>query len=243
MSYHKCYICNKDTKEKKGFLDTGTYIKVCSSCENKVREIIKKFPQHEERFSKRIIGLEIYNDSYIFRNMLEVQRNLNENEVIIDYLLGIFNSLKDTFIPGFYKGIILLTNKRLLYFIPKPKIGLGVKIGTIGNRFEYVGSINDIVEIVIETLKLDGSHIQIRDKGGLLQSFNKIITQEDPLNVENFVKNFQKIKNDLNSNPSNTSLGNTDSIENLKKIKDLYDEGILSEEEFLRKKTELLNRL
>lgn len=243
MSYHQCYICNKDTDEKKGFLSTGTYIKICALCESKVHDMVKKFPNYKKRFSGKIVGLERYPEHYINRNMMEAIRNVGSDEVIVDYLLGIFNSLKDNFIPGFYQGMIILTNKRLLYFIPKPKIGLGVKIGVMGNRFEYVGSIDDIVEVIIETLKLDGSHLMIRDKGGVLGSFNKIITYEDTINVETFVKSFQKIKSTNSSNKNSEVVTSNDSLSQLKKLKSLLDDGVLTEEEFLQKKTEILSRL
>ena len=243
MSFHQCYICHQDTNEKRGFLSTGTYIKVCDSCDRKVQETINLFPDHETRFTKKTLGIRYYSESYIYRNMLEVVRNIQPDEKVVDYVLGIFNSVKDTFSTGYYKGLLVLTNKRVMYFIPKPKIGLGVKIGVMGNTYEYVGTLNDVVEIAIETLKMDGSHILLRDKGGLLGSNNEVITNDDVINIERFVKNFQQLKAQSNSGQAAISSPTVDSMDQLKKLKSLLDDGILTTDEYEKKKTEILSRI
>lgn len=241
MSFHKCYICSNDTAEKKGFLSTGAFLHLCSNCNQIVNEQINKFPEHETRFNAKILGMRKFPEKKIHRNMIEVARTLTEGEVIVDYILGIYNSVKDTIIiPGFYEGIIILTNKRVLYFVPKPKAGAFGNKPVIGNSFEYTGSIDDIVEIKIETLKLDGSHLLIRDKGGIFGSYNKVISNDDPNSIEKFVKNFQKVKS--NANVTQPAQG-ADNLEQLAKLKSLLDAGVLTEDEFAKKKEEILSRI
>ena len=234
MSFLKCYICTNDTTTKKGWLTSDHFISLCRNCEKSVNEKVNLFPEHKTRFAVKMMGMRKHPESRIRRYMMEIERN--KVEEILDY---IFIQTKLT------QGMMILTNKQLICFIPKVDGGsLGNK-PRIGNILEYQGNIEDIVEL--KSSLGFGSEILIRDKGGNLGVLdNKITSYDEPVDVQKFINNFNNLKSSSSSSSSSVekqSNQDVDGIEQLTKLKSLLDAGVLTQEEFDEKKKSILERM
>lgn len=119
---------------------------------------------------------------------------------------------------------VLITNLRVIYW----ERGL---LQT-GNRAFYYEDISDVREI--RGLLYGGIRLNIH---GAFEDFPNMNSGEIPLAVG-------LIRENINKNRTGKSVATSESIpDQIKKLAELRDNGILTEEEFISKKTDLLKRL
>ena len=135
---------------------------------------------------------------------------------------------------GFFPGVLFLTDKRVFF-----------NYSALGTFSSDSISLDEIRSVNYYGNGLTGSHIQIH---GLIKSYDflvtykKNITQLIAQEFETAVNNYKAQQAALNSStPSNTP--QPDIADQIKKLAQLRDEGILTEEEFQSKKTDLLSRM
>lgn len=84
-------------------------------------------------------------------------------------------------------------------------------------------------------------HGMLEDEGGLINSFsdeNSVTLRqseyEQALEIKNYIEDFQRTQD-------GKSVAGTSDADELKKFKELFDEGIITEEEYENKKRQILN--
>ncbi len=242
MANKMCYVCSNETSKSKNLFNDAI-LELCSSCDNNLISIKGKLENFETRSTKRDLGItRRHSDTNIHRNLIEIFRRLEKDENIIDYLMGLtFSGINPVQQLGFYSGMLILTNKRLFLFIPKPK---GIAGQVIGCSFEYSSALNNIIELIIKR-HLTSHNFTIRDKGGLFKPTKDLRVIEDDSEVQRFIISFDKIKSDFNT-ASTVNVQNviqSDNLDKLKKLKELLDMGVINQDEFNSKKHELLSNL
>jgi hypothetical protein len=242
MANKTCYICSQETSKSKNLFNDAI-LEICSSCENKLVSVGQKMQSFEHRSSKRDLGItRRHSDANIHRNLIEILRRLDDNENIIDYLLGLtFSGINPLQQLGFYSGMVILTDKRLFLFIPKPK---GIAGQVIGCSFEYSSSLDNIIEIIIKR-HLTSHNFTIRDKGGLFKPTKDLKIIEDDSEIQRFITSFdkQKTHNNISPNLNVQNIIQSDNLDKIKKLKELFDMGVITEDEFNSKKQNLLDNL
>jgi hypothetical protein len=242
MANKTCYICNQETSKSKNLFNDAI-LEICSSCLNKLDSVSQKMEKFTLRSTKRDLGItRRHTDTNIHRNLIEISRRLDENERIIDYLLGLtlsgVNPIQEL---GFYSGMVILTDKRLFLFIPSPK---GIAGHVIGCSFEYSSSLDNVIEIIIKR-NLTSHNFTLRDKGGLFKPTTNLKIIEDDSEIQRFITSFDKQKNyNIGSpNPNVQNIIQSDNLDKIKKLKELWDMGAITQDEFNSKKQNLLDNL
>jgi hypothetical protein len=242
MANKACYICGQETTKSKNLFNDAI-LEFCSTCEGRLNTVGQKLENFDKRSTLRDLGItRRHSDANIHRNLIEILRRLDSNERIVDYLLGLtFSGINPLQQLGFYSGMVILTDKRLFLFIPKPK---GMAGQVIGCSFEYSSPLDNIVEIIIQR-HLTSHNFTIRDKGGLFKPTKDLKVIEDDSEIQRFITSFDKQKSSISIAP-NVNVQNiiqTDNLDKLKKLKELLDMGVLTEDEFNSKKQSLLDNL
>lgn len=242
MANKTCYICSQETSKSKNLFNDAI-LEICSSCENKLDSVSQKMENFELRSTKRDLGItRRHSDTNIHRNLIEISRRLEGNEKIIDYLLGLtFSGINPLQQLGFYSGLVILTDKRLFLFIPRPK---GIAGQVIGCSFEYSSSIDNVIEIIIKR-NLTSHNFTVRDKGGLFRPTKDLKIIEDDSEIQRFISSFdkQKTHNNVTPNLNVQNVIQSDNLDKIKKLKELLDMGVITQDEFNSKKQNLLDSL
>ncbi|MCK5643725.1 MAG: PH domain-containing protein [Gammaproteobacteria bacterium] len=155
------------------------------------------------------------------KRLKDIDRVLDEN--IIDAVSGAVDG-KILGKKGKLNGVLVLTSNRVLFYYKK----------MIGGYQSEEYPLNRISSINFNSGLL-GSSIKIHASGNDLE-MGWIPKDEG---VEDFVKH---VKSSMDSPTTNTSMGNqpTDIADQLKKLADLKEQGILTEDEFTTQKAKLL---
>lgn len=163
---------------------------------------------------------------WTFKHFSLVANNLSENEYVVFCFIGLHNYISTTKHDGNYG--YALTNKRLL--IAQQKV---------------VG--NSVKSIILDKLN------DITKQRGILLGVLTIDTLSEIVNVAIDKDSVDRISDSLNEiiydfKHSNDNIilqsvqqNSTSSADEIRKFKELLDEGIISEEDFSAKKKELLN--
>lgn len=230
MANLNCYICGEETSVKSGWLNVNK-LELCDDCKLTYLNIKDKFNDFDTRISSLKFGK--YNDKQIERNILELNKIINKDEIVVDYLFGINEFFLNV---GQNVGMVILTQKRFILYIPNI---------VAGNIYEYITNIENVIDVSFEYGITFTPKIHIRDKGGDVKT-GKLQTFDNKEDVGRFRNSF----NELQSNISNTGtqqstqiIQQSDNIDKIKKLKELLDLGILSQEEFDEKKKTLLDNL
>ena len=236
MAKKLCYICSSETDTNKNLFNDAV-LEICSNCDRNLTEFTSSFLDFENRSCKKNLGIRQHSEKNIRRNLIEAKRRISNDEKIVDYLLGLsFGGL------AIYTGMILLTNKRLILFIPKPA---GMVGDVIGCSYEYSSQLEDIIELLNERNLMSHS-ITIRDKGGMFKASKDLKILESDSQFQLFVNSFNLQKNESSkSNNIQTTqiIQQSDNLDKIKKLKEMLDLGILTTEEYEMKKKQLLEDL
>jgi hypothetical protein len=232
MKERSCYICLEKIQVETKWYDTDEVLYLCENCQTETEEFKNQLTDFNERTSTKTWNIRDFNEKRVWRNIVEVKRKLVKDEIVLDYLINIiFSSVSaETW------GMIVLTNKRLLIFIPGPR----------NNTYmseEISLNIEEIIDLTL-TKELVSHSLDIKVQGGFKSSKLKIRDKDD--NVLKFKKSFSEIKAKLSSqivNNNEIKNNNDDTIEKIKKLKELVDLNILTQEEFELKKKQLLENL
>lgn len=154
------------------------------------------------------------------KRMKGIERMLDEN--IIDAVSGAVDG-KILGKKGKLNGVLVLTPKRVLFYYKK----------MIGGYQSEEYPLNRISSINFNSGLL-GSSIKIHASGNDLE-MGWIPKDEG---VEDFVKNVKMYMDEPNTD---TSVGQSDIADQLKKLADLKEQGILTEDEFAAQKAKLLD--
>jgi len=241
MANFNCYICESDTGIKKGILGSAAAtIEVCDNCNSSLDSIIdkiKSIPNRKLPFNKsgNIFNNKKKDEEALWRCAVELKRRLSDNEEIIDFL-SIDNG---TF--AITAGMLVLTNKKFIGFTFTTSGATGVKPRQLS--IDINASLDDIVNLKIEN-SLAGDKIVLQSKSGELEkekAFQKIYSP-DRNGSPHFQASLVKQKSEAGKEVAPETKSN-DGLENLKKLKDLLDAGIISQEDFDKKKEEILKNL
>lgn len=236
MAQKNCYICNNPTNTTASFLNTNA-IAICQNCEEEIQSFDNSFKDFSIRTEKTALGIRVFKKETINRCLIEAKRRLQKDELVIDYLFGLTEGLMAA-MAGIY-GMSIITDKRLIQFIPK-----GGKI--MGCIYEYNVPLDDIIELVIEGGG-GGHKLSVRDKGSSLKdSRNLALVNMEESYIQSFIMNFNQQKANRQQNITSSQLINnspSDNIDKIKKLKELLDLGVLTNEEFETKKKELLSNI
>ena len=135
---------------------------------------------------------------------------------------------------GFFPGVLFLTDKRVFF-----------NYSALGTFSSDSISLDEIRSVNYYGNGLTGSHIQIH---GLIKSYDFLVTYKKKITqliaqeFETAINNYkaQQAAQSINPQPNAPQPDITDQIE---KLAQLRDKGILTEEEFQTKKTDLLSRM
>jgi len=241
MAMKKCYICNNDTNVKKGLFGGLVEVKfeICDSCNQKVNTIVDTLPDMDSM--NKISGLsnltspKKYNANIKWRCGVELAKRLIGHEKKIDscYINNGPSSQN--------KGMMLFTDSKFALFTFTTMGVSGVK--GIGCQAEYSTPLENIITISTER-GLKGNKIVISDKGGGYKG-EKIYCQTIQ-ECENFISKLlthKEGKSNPNLQVNSSKNSESDNLDKLKKLKELLDMGVITDEEFNQKKTDLLNNL
>lgn len=124
-------------------------------------------------------------------------------------------------------GILIITNKRILYI--DSRLGITEQKQM---RIEDISSIEKFVNLGMGELRIKGITEMF------ILKINKINNKNHPESIEQAIEKAQEL-NKNNNNPRNSS-SSTSNADEIRKYKQLYDDGIITQEEFEKKKRELL---
>jgi len=233
MAQKLCYVCSKETNVSSSFLNSNK-IAICDKCESDIESLKSSLKNYSEKMEKKALGIKIFSNEIINRCLIEAKRRIQSDEIIIDYIFGLSAGTM-TALSGIY-GMSVLTNKRLIQFIPKG----GSLMGCI---YEYNVPLEEIIEVVIE-IAAAGHNLSIRDKGSSAKTNTNIkILNCDEVYIQSFLMNFSNQKKEVTQQNNAPSQSPTDNIEKIKKLKELLDLGVINNDEFESKKKELLNNI
>jgi hypothetical protein len=176
-----------------------------------------------------------YNNNIKWRCGVELSKRLNEQENPIE-VCYINNGPSSQ-----NKGMMLFTQSSFILFTFTTMGASGVK--GIGCQSEYSTPLENIITISSER-GFKGNEIKISDKGGGYKGekiFCQTIQECENFNSKLLTYNNSKASSSENMNSSNNS--QNDNLDKLKKIKELFDMGVINEEEFNQKKSELLDNI
>jgi hypothetical protein len=240
MSTFACYICREDTGKNKNVFNQLN-IEICSKCEEDLINVPKRLPNFEEK-SSIIIGsnLRCSVSDKIRRNLIEFARRIENDETIIDYVVDISSKP----LTSNESGMIILTDKRIVAFAFSTASKTAIRYRDI-KLYEYNCLLKDIINIESKT-ETFGTKLIISDKGNTYG--NSSITNMNRYIMNDFALSVNKQKS-LLSNSENTISNTTqiinqsDNLDKLKKLKELFDLGVINQEEFDNKKKQLLDNL
>ena len=242
MAKKNCYICNTETEKSKNLFNDAI-LEICSNCENIISNFRSNFTDFEIRSVEKKMGIRQHSDKNIKRNLIEAKRRISNDEKVVDYLFGLTKSGFNTGGGlGIYTGMVLLTNKRLILFIPKP---FGMVGDVMGCSYDYSSQLEDIIEVIIER-NLMSTSITIRDKGGMFKASKDLKIIDSDSQTQRFVNSFNLQKNESsksNNNQPTQIINQSDNLDKIKKLKEMLDLGILTSEEYESKKKQLLDSL
>ncbi len=152
------------------------------------------------------------------------QEHLDKEEVIKYFILGYYE-IKLLFNNSVRKGIFLATNKRLVFFAKK-LTGFDLEI------FPYAN-----ISSIEMNKGFTGHSISFFSSGNKVKM--KSIKEKESGDVQKFI---EYIKNNLGKKIENPEQL-PDIAEQIKKLAQLNEQGILSDAEFQLKKTELLSKM
>lgn len=184
--------------------------------------------------------------TFLFKsNIEEAEKLINDDEKVILVLTTNFSiTYPDPTKRTAYPGVVFVTDKRMiLYYKP------------LHDGISDIVSIKDIKDIqLIKEVMTGINHIQVYTEDKLYdftvapkQKAFKISTSASVTNAVNKIYRaflFAKNPNGFKKSESEKSTDQSADIpEQIEKLSDLKNKGIISEEEFQAKKTELLSRL
>ncbi|MCH5349195.1 MAG: SHOCT domain-containing protein [Oscillospiraceae bacterium] len=135
---------------------------------------------------------------------------------------------------GFFPGVLFLTDKRVFF-----------NYRALGNFSSDSISLDEIRSVNYYGNGLAGSHIQLH---GLIKSYDFLVTYKRNITqliaqeFETAIDNYRSQQAALNSNPQ-PNAPQPDIADQIEKLAQLRDKGIITEEEFQAKKTDLLSRM
>ena len=245
MGNFNCYICEGETDVKKGIMGSAAAtMEVCNSCNSDltvIQEQIKNIPNRKLPFNKsgNIFNNKKKDEEALWRCSVELKRSLSKDEEIKDFL-SIDNG---TFAAT--SGMIVLTSKKLIGFSFTTSGVAGVKIRNLVTDFNL--DLKDVVNIKFEN-SFQGEKILLESTSRSVETeeaFKKLFTSDR--NGSNHFKSSLVKQKGLIAESKNSSMESpsksSDSLENLKKLKDLLDAGIITQEDFEKKKNEILGGL
>lgn len=174
-----------------------------------IKDVFKpKFPTKDER-------------------MEGIERVLNENETIIDAIVGSGDG-KINGVDAKVGGALVLTPKRLFFYYSRKK-----GYGTEEYSLDRISSINFTLG---KGLLAAYGIVEIFSNNNTLKVFSNQKHEE----IEAFVKSVKQRIEELKKESSPVSSGNLDVADQISKLAGLRDKGILTEEEFTTQKRKLL---
>lgn len=157
---------------------------------------------------------------------------LNENETVEDYInVFLDSSINKTNMP--LPAILIATNKRLFFYL-RMTLGLKEQI----ESFDY--NIINSISLTKDATKIINLFPHLLEINTINKNFVLKISGNIFKKAESFT---QAINNKIASVKSSSENQNIDIASQIEKLADLKNKGILNEEEFNKKKNELLARL
>ena len=168
-------------------------------------------------------------------NIEKSQATLADDETILFITItNIIISYSTTGRTESLPGVLFLTDKRVFF-----------NFRALGNFSSESMPLDEIRSINYYGNGITGNHIEIH---GLIKTYNftvtykKDITQLIVQEFESAINNYKSQQAALNNTPQSNA-PQPDIADQIKKLAQLRDEGILTEEEFQAKKTDLLSRM
>jgi len=162
------------------------------------------------------------------KNLQHLEAHLEAGEEVQAHVEGLYET-KIMGSESVRKGILVATDRRMLFFAKKVG-GYDLESFPYGN----ISSLEQGKSMLGASLKFFAS--------GNTVAMQRINVRKN--NLGEFMTVVQSRINETKSSPlSPTASGDVDIADQIKKLADLRDAGILSEEEFSEKKAELLKRL
>lgn len=232
MGNYSCCVCGEDTGIKLGISGKlESKIEWCPKCEVDIIQFIDQlkgissnklpFNQSGTIFNSKKSDLEL-----LKRCVVEIKKRLSENETILDFVSVNNGTISLT------GGMMVMTNKKLFFFTVTTSGFLGTK--GLGCKSEFTSNYSNIVNFELKN-SLQGLKIKLSVKGD--RDIDDIYCQNRN-EVELFKSKFQS---KLGEEPqSDTIVHTSDNLDKIKKLKELFDMGVINEQEFEEKKTKLL---
>jgi len=164
------------------------------------------------------------------KNIENAETMLTEDETVLfvtptNLTVSSSNTRKRETVPG----IVFLTNKRILFHYQ-----------ALGNFVSEIVPLSEIRSINCNGNGLTGSHVEVHTitkTYKILVTYKRSIVQKIQQTFENAKNNCSPVQSIFNNEPQQ------DALSQIEKLASLKDKGIISEEEFQTKKSELLSRL
>ena len=233
MGNYSCYLCEKETNIKKGLFGvTENKIEWCDSCEKDITDYTNSLRNISKNTLPSNKSGTIFNSKQSDLNLLlrcgfEIKKRLSDGEEVLDFVRIDNGSLSMT------GGMMILTNKKFFLFTITTS-GIGTKI--MGCNTSFTTDIKNIINIHSERT-MSGDKIKIDCKGD--PEIGKIYC--DKINeLENFKTKLFKIQGQEVIQQPTIIQSNESNLDKIKKLKELFDLGVISQDEFESKKNKLL---
>lgn len=167
----------------------------------------------------------------LIRENEEVLYAINTNVSIIDNKTTILKNTKGMFSPkNSLNGVIVITNSRVIF--------CSSIIGNVNVKQMLIKDITSIDESINGLTKMG----QLRIKG-ITETFSINIYKPKISNeLKEFIYKAQEMQKQANNVIHNDKFNNISSADEILKFKQLLDEGIITQEEFDRKREDLLRK-
>jgi hypothetical protein len=159
------------------------------------------------------------------KNIEKLEAKLHDNEEVI-YIspTNVVISEANTRAVKKLPGVCALTNERFIFYNK-----------TLFNEYTDMVPIDEIRSLDCSGNGLTGGHIKI---SSITKTYDILVTYKKEV-MASIQEKFYSVKN----SPRNQVTNSPDIIDQIQKLSDLKDKGVLTEEEFNQKKTELLSKL
>jgi hypothetical protein len=161
-----------------------------------------------------------------------VQNTLKKDETVLDVTIGFIGEMMGEKEDRQYNGVLICTNQRVVFHSKGwfSEVNRSIPL-------EKVSSIDLDKGLLFQSIKIhtsnDGIYVRSALKFEELQRFQKNIEEARDAKNLNSEENLQ----------NNNSLAEDDPIAKIKKLSELKEQGIISDEEFNQKKKELMDQI